>query len=91
MYSTLSYTEKYIHLKDSTSCSWWRHYVTSRKVAGLIPDVIGFFNWPNPSSRTTTLGSTQPLRAMSTRNLSEGKKWLAREAHNLNAICEPIV
>jgi hypothetical protein len=33
-----------------------------------IPDeVIGFFNWPNNSSRTMALGSTQPLTEMSTR------------------------
>jgi hypothetical protein len=32
----------------------------SRHVADSIPDeVIGFFNWPNPSSRTTAVGSTQ--------------------------------
>jgi hypothetical protein len=46
------------------------HYSTSRKVAGSIPDeIIGFFNWPNPSSRTMPPGSTQPLTEMSTRNL----------------------
>jgi hypothetical protein len=46
------------------------HYATNRTVAGSSPDeVIGFFNWPNPSSRTMTLGSTQPLTEMSTRNL----------------------
>jgi hypothetical protein len=40
--------------------SWLRHYATSRKVAGLIPDeVIRFFNSPNPSSRNMSLGSTQ--------------------------------
>jgi hypothetical protein len=40
-----------------------RHYATSRKVAGSIPDeVIGFFNLPNPSSRTMAQGSTQPDR-----------------------------
>jgi hypothetical protein len=33
---------------------------------------LDFFNWPNPSSRTMTLGSTQPLTEMSTRNLPEG-------------------
>jgi hypothetical protein len=38
-----------------------------------------------------TLGSTQPLTEMSTRNLPEGKLRPAREADNLNAICEPIV
>jgi hypothetical protein len=53
---------------------WLRHYATSRKVAGSIPDeVIGFFNWPNPSSRTMALGSTQTLTEKSTRNLPEGK------------------
>jgi hypothetical protein len=49
---------------------WLRHYATSRNVAGSNPDeVIGFFNWPNPSSRTMALGLTHPLTEMSTRNL----------------------
>jgi hypothetical protein len=31
--------------KSGGYCSWLRHYATSRKVAGSIPDeVIGFFN-----------------------------------------------
>jgi hypothetical protein len=64
--------------------SWLRHYATSRKVEGLIPDEItGFFNLPNPSSRTMALGSTQPLIEMSTRNLPGGK-W--RPAPNL--VCQ---
>jgi hypothetical protein len=72
--------------------SWLRHYATSWKVPGSIPDeVIEFFNWPNPSSRTTTLGSTQPLTATSTRNLHGGKGRPASKADNLTAICEPIV
>jgi hypothetical protein len=37
------------------------------------------------------LGFTQPLTKMSTRNLPGGKGWLARNADNLTAICEPIV
>jgi hypothetical protein len=37
------------------------------------------------------LGSTQPLKEMSTRNLSGGKGWLAHKADNLTAICEPTV
>jgi hypothetical protein len=46
--------------------SWFRHYATTRKIEGSIPDdVIGFFNLPNPSSRTTILGWTQPLTEMS--------------------------
>jgi hypothetical protein len=62
------------------------HYATSRKVASSIPnEVIGFFNWPNPSSRTTSLGSTQPLTEM------RGKVWPARKTDNLAAIYESIV
>jgi hypothetical protein len=68
-----------------------RHYATSRKVAGSIPDVIGFFNWPNPSSRTMALGSTQPLTEMSTRNLPGGKERPAHKPDNLTAIYEPTV
>jgi hypothetical protein len=52
----------------------WGHYATSVKVAGSIPDeVIGLFGWPNPSSRTMALRSTQPLTEMSTRHLPGGK------------------
>jgi hypothetical protein len=51
-------------------CSWLMHYATSQKVADSNPDeVIGFFIWPNPSSRTMARGSTQPLIEMSTRNI----------------------
>jgi hypothetical protein len=47
---------------------------TSRKVACSIPDeIIGFFNRPNPSSRTVALGPTQPLTEMSTKNIPGGK------------------
>jgi hypothetical protein len=37
------------------------------------------------------LGSTQPLKEMSTRKLPGGKERLARKADKLTAICEPIV
>jgi hypothetical protein len=61
-------------------------------VASSIPDkVTGFFNSLNPSSRTTALGSTQPLTEMSTRNHPGGKGRPARGAENLTTICEPIV
>jgi hypothetical protein len=50
-----------------------------------VPDEVDFF------SRTMALGSTQPLREMSTRNLPGGKKRPARRANNLDAICEPNV
>jgi hypothetical protein len=76
-----------------TQRSWLRHYATSRKVAGSIPDeVIGFFNLPNPSSHTMAVGLTQPLTEMSTRNLPGDKGRLVCEADNLTtAICEPTV
>jgi hypothetical protein len=39
--------------------------------AGSVPDgVIEIFHWHNPSARTMALGSTQPLRYMSTRSIS---------------------
>jgi hypothetical protein len=60
-------------------------------MAGSNPDeAIGSLNWPNPSSRTIALGSTQLLTEMSTRNLPGGKGRPAREADNLTAICETI-
>jgi hypothetical protein len=59
---------------------WLRHYATSRKVANSSPDEMDVFNFPNPSSRTMALESTQPLTEMSTRNLSGGKEWPACKA-----------
>jgi hypothetical protein len=38
-----------------------------------------------------TLGSTQSLKEMSTRNLSRGIRRPARKSDNLTATCEPIV
>jgi hypothetical protein len=35
---------------------------------------LDFFNWPNPSSRSMTLRSPQPLTEMNTGNLPEGVK-----------------
>jgi hypothetical protein len=44
------------------------HYATSHEVSGSIPNkVIVVVNSSNPFSRTVTLGSTQPLREMSTK------------------------
>jgi hypothetical protein len=69
-----------------------RHCDTSRKVADSIPDeVVEFFNWPNPSSRTMVLGSTSPLIEMSTKYLSGDKGLTAPKADNLTAICESII
>jgi hypothetical protein len=56
--------------------SWLRHCATSQKVPCSVPDeIIGFFNWSNSSGRTMALGSTQPLREMSTRNLFGASVW----------------
>ena len=53
--------------------SWLRYCATSQKVVGSIPDgVIGIFHGRNPFGRTMTLGLTQSLTEMSTRNISWG-------------------
>ena len=52
-----------------------RHYATSRKVEGPIPDgITRIFYWHNPSGRNKELGSTQRLTEMSTRNNFWGVK-----------------
>jgi hypothetical protein len=66
----------------------WGTMLQAARVTGLIPDdVIEFLNWPNPSSRTMALGSTQPLTEMSTENLPGDKGRSARGADNLTADC----
>jgi hypothetical protein len=52
---------------------------------------LDFFNLPNPSSRTMTLESTQPLNRNEYRNLPGGKERPEHKAHNLTALCEPTV
>jgi hypothetical protein len=70
----------------------WGIMLQARRLRVRIPDeVIRFFNLPNPFSRTMTLGSTQTLTEISTRNLPSTKGLPARKADNLTAICEPIV
>ena len=50
---------------------WLRHCAISRKVAGSISDQVGgIFHSLNPSGRTKTLGSSQPLKEMSTYDIS---------------------
>jgi hypothetical protein len=52
---------------------WLMYCATNRKFVGSIPDaVIGIFHRHNPSDRTMTLGSTEPLTEMSTRSISLG-------------------
>jgi hypothetical protein len=71
--------------------SWLRHYVISRKVAESSPDEVDFYNWPNPSSYNITLGSIQPIRETSTRELPGDKRQPGRKADNLTAICVSTV
>jgi hypothetical protein len=52
--------------------------------------LLDFFSLPKPSIRNMALGSTEPLREMSSRNIPEGKGPPASKADNLTAICEPI-
>jgi hypothetical protein len=73
--------------------SWLRHYATSYKVMGSIPNkVIGFFNWPNPSSCTLALRLNQSLTKLIP-EIFFGVKGgqLVHKADNFTTICEPIV
>jgi hypothetical protein len=54
-------------------------------------DEVDLFNLPNLSSRTMALGSTQPIKKMSTRNLPGSIKGPACKADNLAEIYEPNV
>jgi hypothetical protein len=61
-------------------------------VAGSITDdVIEFFSFRNPSSRTVALRCTQPLTEMIIMNLPGVKALPALAAVNLATICVPIV
>jgi hypothetical protein len=62
-----------------------------RKGSGIESRWGGFYNLPNPSSRTMALESTKPLKEMCIRNLPRGKGRPARKANNITAIFEPIV
>jgi hypothetical protein len=53
-----------------------------------VPDEVDFFNFPNPTSHTMALGSTQPLSEMSTTIFLGVKKRPAHTAENLAVICE---
>jgi hypothetical protein len=59
-------------------------------MGSISDDEFFFFNWPNHSSRTMDLGSTQPVTEMSTRNLPGAKGRPVRNADNTAGICEAI-
>jgi hypothetical protein len=70
------------------------HYVTSRNVAGLILDAIGFVSSSrNPYTRTMALALTQPklVRGIFLGGKGEAKRGRrVGKADNLTTICEPI-
>ena len=70
---------------------WLRCCATNRKFVVSIPDgVIGIFHWYNPSERTTALGSTQPLKEISTRRISWGKGGRC-SLTNLPPLCAAVM
>jgi hypothetical protein len=68
---------------------WWTMLQAGRSRDRVPTRSLEFL--PNPSSRTMALGSTRPLKEMSTRNLPGSKALPARKGDNLTAICEPTV
>ena len=62
---------KFVSERATRWRSWLRHWASSWKVAGSIPDVVtGILHWRDPCGRTMALWLTQPLTEMSTRNVS---------------------
>jgi hypothetical protein len=75
IYLMIPYSPLFNYNRVTLWHSWLKHCATSRKDAGSIPDgAIGNFHLHNPSGRSVGLGSTHPLREMSTRNVSWGVK-----------------
>lgn len=65
-----------IRYRDKWSWDWLKHCATSRKVVGSIPNgVMGIPHWHKPAGLAMSLGSTQPLTKMNTRNIS----WCVKE------------
>jgi hypothetical protein len=51
------------------------HYATSRKLAGsILYEATGLFKWLKLFSHNTALGSTQPLKETSAKNLPGGEE-----------------
>ena len=74
LWQSIGFKETTIFRGRTAVAQLLRCCTTNRKIAGSIPDgVIGIFHWHNPSDRTMALGSTQPLKEMSTRRISWGK------------------
>ena len=87
IYTDFVYITPTRHIRGTRWHSWFRHYATSQKLTGSIPNgVLEIFYWHNPSGLTMALGLTQPLTEMSTRNISWGLKAASACGwHNLTA------
>ena len=67
--------------------SWLIHCPKSRNVVGSISDDISrIFHWNNPSGHAMALGSTQPLRGMSTLNIKVIKELTSNTSYFI--VCE---
>jgi len=65
--------------------SWMRHYTTSRKVVGLIPDgVIGSFHWRNPSAALWPWGWLSLRHKWAPGIFPGGQRQPVRRADNLS-------
>jgi hypothetical protein len=84
-------TRDYWVLGTRGSVVGWGTVLQAERSPVRVPDVVDFFNLPNPSSRTMALVSTQSLTEMNTRKFPRGKKPPARRADNLAAIYEPNI
>ena len=85
-YRRLGKTYQHELLRSTRRCSWLRHFATSWKVVGTIPDgVIGIFYWHNPSGRTVAPGSTQPTERQPVCRLTT----LPNSCADCLEICEP--
>jgi hypothetical protein len=83
IYSSHPHTEG----THSSSVVWGTMLQAGRSRVRFQMRSLDLLHWPNPSSRTMTLGSTQPLTEMSTRNLPGVKRgWGVRLT-----TCEPTV
>jgi hypothetical protein len=64
----------------------WSTMLQAGRLQDRVPMRWIFFNWPNPSSRTIALDSTQPLTKTSTRNLPEDGRVLPKSRLSFNGI-----
>jgi hypothetical protein len=74
------YMGKYVTGARGSVVSWDTMLQAWRSLVWFPMRSLDFFNWPNTSSRTMTMGSTRPLTEMRTRILLRGKGRPERKA-----------